>query len=68
MFRSFKCVEISLTDQTPGPETLSKVGVWIADFVDIGYSMVYYSNLCDILHLRFIYQLAICNITHAWIS
>ena len=25
MFRSFKCVEISLTHQTPGPKTLSKV-------------------------------------------
>ena len=28
MLRSFKCIEISLSDQTPGAETLSKVCVW----------------------------------------
>ena len=28
MLKSLKCIVISLTEQTPGPETLSKVGVW----------------------------------------
>ena len=28
MLRSIKCIEISLSDQTPGAETLSKVCVW----------------------------------------
>ena len=28
MLRSFKCIEISLADQTQGAETLSKICVW----------------------------------------
>ena len=31
MLRSFKCIDTSVTKQTPGPEILSKVSDWSLD-------------------------------------
>ena len=57
MLRSFKCIEISLSDQTPGAETLSKVCVWtnessagsVQEFVQSSTKVVQLSFFCCLL-------------------
>ena len=57
MLRSFQCFEISLSDQTPGAETLSKVCVWtnessagsVLGFVQSSTKVVQLSFFCCLL-------------------